>query len=145
MPARQYPATYAVAVQGGTVRSAGRTLRVAACPGVDRVAVTITPAGTSSATCATAPAPGRAALKLALTVSPRTVRAGRRATVKVLVRVGRRAVRGARVHLAGAHATTDGRGRARIRKRFVRPGLRLATARATGFTTGRARVRVVSR
>ena len=35
--------------------------------------------------------------------------------------------------------------RARIRKRFVRPGLRLATARATGFTTGRARVRVVSR
>jgi endoglycosylceramidase len=146
VPARQYGDGYAVAVQGATVRSAAgaATLRVAACPGAERVAVAVTPTGTSSATCAVPAARGAAALKLRLSAAPRAVRAGQQAIVRLTVRAGRPAqpVRGAVVRLAGARAVTDRRGRARIRKRFVRAGRRTAIARAQGFRAGSATVRV---
>jgi endoglycosylceramidase len=146
VPARQYAGGYAVAVQGGTVRSpaGAATLRVAACPGAERVAVTVTPSGTSSATCAVPAVRGAAPLRLRVSASPRSVRAGRRSTVRVTVRAGSpaRVVRGAVVRLAGARAVTDRRGRARLRKRFMRVGRRSAKATARGFRTGRATVRV---
>jgi endoglycosylceramidase len=148
VPPRQYPAGhYAVAVLGGTVRSpaGAATLRIAGCPGAERVAVTVTPSGTSSATCAEPPVGRRAAsMRLRLAASPRAVRAGRRSTVQLTVSAGRpaRPVRGAVVRLAGARAVTDGRGRARVRKRFTRAGQRVASARAQGFAAGRATVRV---
>jgi endoglycosylceramidase len=146
VPARQYPSGYAVAVQGAAVRSAAgaATLRIAACPGAGRVAVTVTPGGPSSATCAVPAAKGAPALRLRVSAAPRSVRAGRRATVRVTVRAGRpaRVVRGAVVRLAGARAVTDRRGRARLRKRFVRAGRRTAKATARGFRPGGATVRV---
>jgi endoglycosylceramidase len=146
VPARQYDRGYAVAVQGGTVRSAAgaAALRVAACPGAERVAVTVTPSGTSSATCAVPAARGATALRLRVSAAPALVPAGRRATVRVTVRAGSpaRAVRGAVVRLAGARAVTDRQGRARLRKRFMRVGRRSAKATARGFTSGRATVQV---
>jgi endoglycosylceramidase len=139
LPARQYPSGYAAAVTGGRIRSGkgAEVLRVAAC--ADRVSVSVVPTGSTQETCAAA---ARRPTRLRVTASPRIVRHGRRATVRVTVTARGRSVRGARVSLAGARAVTDRRGRARLRKRFVRVGYRTATARARGFTPGRATVRV---
>jgi hypothetical protein len=79
---------------------------------------------------------------LRVRVRPRRVRVGRR-TVRVRVTAGGRPVRGARVWLAGARARTGARGRAVVRKRFMRPGRRLVVVTRRGFRRGRATLRVV--
>ena len=79
---------------------------------------------------------------LRVRVRPRRVRTGVR-RVRVRVTARGRAVRGARVRLAGARARTGRRGRAVVRKRFMRPGRRRAVATKRGFRAGRATVRVV--
>jgi pimeloyl-ACP methyl ester carboxylesterase len=88
---------------------------------------------------------GAAKPRLLVSVAPRRVRTGRR---KVVVRVrarvdGRlRRVRGARVWLAGARARTNRRGRAVVRKRFVRSGTRSVRVTRRGYRSARARLRV---
>jgi hypothetical protein len=77
-----------------------------------------------------------------VSASPRVVVAGRRATVRVLVRSGSHRVADAVVRLAGARARTNAQGRATIRKRFVHVGHRTVVVRATGYAPGRASVRV---
>jgi hypothetical protein len=52
-------------------------------------------------------------------------------------------VRGARVWLAGAQDRTGRRGRAVIRKRFVKTGRRRVLVTKRGFRRGRAAIRVV--
>ena len=144
VPKRAYPDGYAADVQGGEIRSAAGdpVLRVAACPGVERVAVTVTAKGATTSTCAQPPASRTASkrLRLRVSISPRRVHAGRRARVRVTVRAGTgraaRTVRGATVRLAGARGVTDRRGRATLRKRFVRVGRRRAVARARGLRVG---------
>ena len=145
VPARQYPNGYAVDVRGARVVSkpGEAVLRVATCQGVSRAEVVVTPPGQSRSTCVEPPA-GAAARRLSLRATPHSVRAGRRATVRVLVRSGSLRVPGAVVRLAGARATTDRLGRAVLRKRFMRAGRRFAVARVVGFATGRASVRVVA-
>jgi endoglycosylceramidase len=143
LPARQYGGGYAVAVQGGVVTSkAGAELvRVAACSGVDRVAVNVKPGSGVTASCA---APAKAGAKPALRVklAPRTVKAGRRVTVRATVRSGNQAVRGAVVRIGRKRARTDKSGRARIKIRFTHAARRKAVARATGYRSGRASLRV---
>src|SRR4051812_48376156 len=143
VPARQYPGGYGVEVRGGRVRSAAgaAVARVAACPGAAAVGGVGMRGGGAEAAWPP-PAPGAAARKLRVTVSPRRVRAGHRATVRVRVRWGNRAVSGARVAVAGARGRTDKLGRALLRKRFMRAGTRDVTARAVGYATGRAMLRV---
>jgi endoglycosylceramidase len=151
VPARAYPDGYAADVQGGEIRSVrdDRVLRVTACPGVERVAVTVTASGATTSTCAQPPASAAAGrrLRLRVSISPRRVRTGRRTRVRVTVRAGAgrsaRVVRGATVRLAGARGVTNRNGRATLRKRFVRTGRRRAVARARGYTSGRATVRVL--
>jgi lysophospholipase L1-like esterase len=81
---------------------------------------------------------------LRVTVSPRHVRVGRHATLRILVRshTGVR-VRGAVISLAARRARTDARGRARIRLRFARRGLVRVVASAAGAERGLAHVRVL--
>jgi hypothetical protein len=142
-----YPGgAYATDVRGGRVvsRAGDPVLRVAACDGVSRVEVVVTPAGQSRASCSEPPATA-AARAMRVTASPRVVVARRRATVRVLVRSGSHRVAAAVVRLAGARARTNAQGRATIRKRFMRVGLRKVVARATGYAPGRASVRVSRR
>jgi endoglycosylceramidase len=140
LPARQYPEGYAARVQGGRILSApgASVLRVAACAGVSRVGVDVTPSGTRASTCR--PPPLRTRLRVS--VLPRRVRAGRRVTLRFRVLAGRRAVRGARVALAGKRVKTDRRGRARMRIRLRRTGRRPVVASARGYRAGRTTVRV---
>ena len=150
LPARQYPGGYDIAVEGGSVRSrdGARTLEVAACAGVREVGVTVTPGvGRVRQTCA--PPPPAGAPVIHLSVSPRSLRAGRRVRFRFLARArmgGRlRAVRGARIRFGGRNAHTDRRGRAVIVKRFgASRRSRRYTARAfhRGLRTGRVVVRV---
>ncbi|MDX6643927.1 MAG: hypothetical protein QOD76_1889, partial [Solirubrobacteraceae bacterium] len=86
--------------------------------------------------------------RLRLSVSPRRVRAGtsRRFSFRVVTGSGRSTapVPGATVSFASQLVKTNTRGRARIRARFTRRGLRKARARKSGFVTGLARVRVLA-
>jgi hypothetical protein len=73
---------------------------------------------------------------------PRRVRAGHRARVRFVVTARGRRVRGARVWLAGARARTGRRGRAVIRKRFMKRGRRRALVTKRGFRSTRITIRV---
>ena len=91
----------------------------------------------------------RAQPRLRVRLRPRRVRTLRPVRVRAVVtkRVGGRTVRvrGARVHLAGARATTNKRGRAVLRKRygFERVRRYRATAFKRGHRNGHARLRSV--
>ena len=129
VPARAYPAGYAAQVQGGSIVSAkgDRRLRVAACPGVPEVAVTVTRKGATRATCKPPP--------LLVSVKPRRVKAGKRVRLTVTVRP---ALRGATVRIGGRRARTGKAGRVRIRTRFARRGgvrVTVRSGRRSGHTT----------
>jgi endoglycosylceramidase len=147
IPKRQYPDGYAVDVRGGSIRSAAGAgvLRVAACPNVDRVGVTVTRGGGTQSSCAPPAAKGSrsARTRLRVTLRPHVVRTGRRVSVRLKVRAGSAPVRGAIVTLAGRRVATDRRGRATVRIRLARTGRRVAVARARGYLSGRAALRVV--
>jgi endoglycosylceramidase len=148
MPARQYKGGYGVLVKGGTVLSApgARVLRIGACPGAPDVTVSAEATRAFEVDCTAPPSVAAALTKLRVSVSPKTVRAGRRVRLRFTVKAGTgklaRAVKGATVTLAGTKAKTDSKGRATIRKRFARAGKRTATVRATGFARARVTVRV---
>ena len=151
VPARQYPAGYAVNVAGGTITSAANApvLTIRACPGVSEVNVEVRPDGATSSAC-TAPGASptaRTRLRLRLSLSPRRVRTRRRVSIRATVRVGTgkasRPVQGAVVRLAGERARTDAKGRARITHRFRRAGRYRADAFAPPrYLRGRATLRV---
>jgi hypothetical protein len=67
---------------------------------------------------------------------------GRLVRVRVRVRAGKSAVRGAVVRVGQRRGVTDRRGVARVRVRFMRAGKRKAVARARGYKLGRATLRV---
>jgi endoglycosylceramidase len=140
VPRRQYGGGYSVAVQGGAVTSkaGSETLTIAACRGAGRVTVQVQPGSGITSSCAS---PSRTA-QLRVTVSPRSVKAGRLVTVVATVRAGGSPVRGAAVRVAHRRARTDARGRTRIRMRFTRAAVRQVVARATGYRAGRAHLRV---
>lgn len=78
---------------------------------------------------------------LRITMTPRSVRAGRRATVRFTVRDGRgKAVKGAAVRFDGRRARTDGSGRASITGAFKGLAAGKVTATRTGYASGVARV-----
>jgi endoglycosylceramidase len=141
VPSRQYPSGHSTTVQGGRILSppGADVLRVAACSGASTVSVTVKPTGQSADSCGA----GASRPALAVSVKPRTLHTGRRLDVSVRVRAAGHPVGGARVLLAGARATTDDRGRARLRKRFVRTGRRFVRAQARGFTAGRTAVKII--
>lgn len=135
-PPLDYPSGYAAAASGAAIVSPARavTLLVAQCPGAVQVSVTVAPSGQSGGSC-------RARLRLALT--PRRYVAGRATTFKVTVTAVLGSfstpLAGATVVLAGRHARTGAHGGARLRVR-LRGGRHVVTARAPGFTSGRARL-----
>jgi hypothetical protein len=98
------------------------------------------------------PAGGRSGarprLRLSL-VGPRTVRAGQRATLRLRVRALRggrlQPVAGVRVAVAGRAVRTDRRGRATLRKRYVKRGRRTVVATRRGYRSARLTVWVVRR
>jgi hypothetical protein len=100
------------------------------------------------AACGRPPEAARRGPRLRLTVRPRRVRVHRqvRFRFRVTRRVAGRArpVRRALVRFAGRRARTDRRGRARIVRRFRRPGVRRARARKRGHRSAIVRVRVMS-
>ncbi len=75
-------------------------------------------------------------------VTPRRVVAGRRTTLRVVVRRDGGPVRGAVVRFAGARATTGAGGVARLRVRVRRAALHTLTVEAQGAEPRRVRVRV---
>jgi polyvinyl alcohol dehydrogenase (cytochrome) len=79
------------------------------------------------------------ARRLGLTVSPRRVRARRRVTLHFYSQPG------VTIRLAGRVVRTGARGRARVRLRFGRRGLKIARATAPGWLPGHATVRVLRR
>jgi endoglycosylceramidase len=148
MPARQYPNGYGVLVKGGTILSApgARVLRIGACPGADTVGVAAESSHAFDVECTAPPSVAAAVTKLRVSVSPKTVHAGRRVRLRFTVKAGAgrlaRPVKGATVTLAGAKAKTSSTGQATIRKRFRRAGKRTATVRAPGFASARVVIRV---
>jgi hypothetical protein len=80
-----------------------------------------------------------------VSVSARRVRTGRRVRLRVRVLLGGRPVRGALIRVAGARARTDRRGRAVIRKVFVRPGQRRMKVTRRGARSAVVVVRAVRR
>jgi len=87
--------------------------------------------------------PGTAAPQaLRVTVRPRTAVRGRRTLLRIRVRRGGRNVRKALVRVGHRHKRTGGRGRVRLRYRFVgRPGRRLVRVTSNG-TRATATIRV---
>jgi DNA-binding beta-propeller fold protein YncE len=89
--------------------------------------------------------------RLVLAAAPRRFRARRRAVVRAVVTVRRNGelipVRGVRLILAGARATTNARGRARLRKRrgFARRGTYRLRARHPHYRGTSLRIRVLPR
>jgi hypothetical protein len=148
VPRRQYPDGYAPDVRGGSILSApgAALLRVAACTGADQVKVTVVRGAAPAQSSCAGPAARGARTRLRVSLRPRTVRAGRRESVRITVRAGRSGpLRGAVVRLGGKRGVTDRRGRARLTVRFRRPGRRVAVARARGYRAGRASLRVSRR
>jgi endoglycosylceramidase len=143
VPKRQYPAGYAARVTGAGIASAAgaRVLELQTCPGAGEVKLTVTKTGPSSADCAVASKAGRT--KLRVTVAPRSVKRRRMTTFTFRVKAGRLAVHGARVRFAGHTAHTDGNGRARIRVRLRRTGMRRAIAWKRTYRSGATQVRVL--
>jgi hypothetical protein len=81
---------------------------------------------------------------LALAASPRRLRAGRRATVRFMVRSASAACRrGAKVRFAGKRALTDASGRATIRTKIHRAGRHPVNVSRRGCRTARGFVTVV--
>ena len=120
-------------------------LRVSACSASDVVFVTVVRgSGAAQSSCAK-PQPFNALTKLSVRVSPSRVRAKRKVTVKVLVRVRGKVVRGAVVKLAGRRKVTSRSGRATFKIRFRHTGRRTALARARNYEPGKATLRVVRR
>ncbi len=144
---RHYPLGYAVDVRGGSILSATNAgvLRVAACPDVTRVSVAVTRGGRTQSSCAPPAARGSSSPRTRLRVSlrPRVVRTGRRVRVRMKVLAGSSPVSGAVITLAGRRVATGRRGRATLRMRLARSGRRVAVARARGYRSGRAALRVV--
>lgn len=146
VPPHHYPHGYDVKVDGAEpVSTRGASLlRLRTCPGRRRVDLVLTPGnGQVRADCRARRAPPP---RIRLSVRPRSVVAGRltrfrfHATVR---RSGHRfALRGVRVRLAGHSTRTDRRGRATLRLRLRKRGLRRARATRRGLGTGLARVRV---
>ena len=102
--------------------------------------------GAAPRTAPPAPRGGGPAARIALRVSPRRVRAGRRTRFSFVARTraGTR-LPGATVRFAGRRAVTDSRGVARMRARLRRPGAYRARATAAGYRPGRATVRATGR
>jgi hypothetical protein len=142
-PPRQYGGGYAVAVQGGTVASkpGAAVLRVAACTGVDRVSLSVKPGNGVTSSCAAA-TKGAAKAPLRVTLTPRKVRPGKHVTLRATVRANGQSVRGAVVRIGRKRARTDAHGRARLKMRFTHSALRKVVAKAAGYKSGRATVRV---
>jgi endoglycosylceramidase len=147
IPKRQYPGGYAVHAQGAGVASpaGAQVLLLQACPGAREVKVAVSKGGTSAADCAVAGVAGvkGGLAELKLTVRPRRARAGRMTTFTIRVKAGRLAVPGARVRFAGHSTRTDASGRATIRARLERRGLRRAVAWKRTYRSGSTRVRIV--
>jgi hypothetical protein len=80
-------------------------------------------------------------VRLKVSVSPRTLRRGRRATLRVRVSSGGKPVRGARIVLGRTRARTGRTGRATLRVRFARAGRHRLTVRS-GTRTARVTLRV---
>jgi endoglycosylceramidase len=146
LPRRQYPGGYAVKATGAGVASApgAQVLLLRACPGAADVTVAVSKTGTSSADCAVGGVSGARGGLAALTLSvrPRQARAGRVTTFTFRVQSGRLAVHDAHLRFAGHTARTDGSGRARIRARVARRGLRRAVAWKRTFRSAAARIRI---
>jgi endoglycosylceramidase len=139
-PGLAYPNGYAAQVQGGAIvspRGAG-VLEIAACPGAGAVTVAVKPSGPSGGSC-------QARLRVAIT--PHSARLGTATTfrIRVLAVLGsfRRPVAGATVSFAGRQVRTDASGRATVHVTVHRQARSyVAVARAAGFATGRAGVRI---
>jgi endoglycosylceramidase len=146
VPERQYPSGYVTRVRGGAIASApgAQTLVVEPCAGVREVEVTVTKTGQSSADCAAFRVAGvKAGLtQLKLSVRPRRVKARRLVRFRFRVFTGRIAIHDARIRFAGHSTRTDENGRATIRVRLRRVGVRRAIAWKRTFRHGTARVRV---
>jgi polyvinyl alcohol dehydrogenase (cytochrome) len=82
--------------------------------------------------------------RIRLSVRPRRVRAQRRVALRFRARRGARPLRGVRIRLATRRVRTNRKGRATMRLRFRRSGVRVAHASRRGLRSGRARVRVVT-
>ena len=80
--------------------------------------------------------------QLKLSVRPRRAHAGRVTTFTFRVSAGRLAVRDVRIRFAGHSVRTDASGRAKIRVRLKRRGLRRAVAWKRTFRGDATRVRV---
>jgi endoglycosylceramidase len=147
VPKRHYPGGYSVRVQGAGVASGpgAQLLELQACPGARTAKLEVSPSGPNVSDCAAGAVAGLkiSVPRLHLAVSPRRVHRGRMTTFTFRVKAGRFAVRGACVRLAGRSARTDARGRARIRVRLMRPGMRRAAAWNRTYRQGAAHVRVV--
>ena len=85
--------------------------------------------------------------RLRIRTRPRRVDAGERTRFRVRVMVlengQARPVGGARVRLGGRSARTGRKGRARITKRFRRPGVRRVRAAHAGYMSNKAHIRVL--
>jgi endoglycosylceramidase len=147
VPKRQYPNGYGVTVRGAGVASAAgaQTLTLRACPGAKAVKVTVAAGAPNVADCSAASVAGvrTQVPKLRVSVKPRRAKRGRATTFTFRVAAGRFAVHGARVRFAGRNARTDSHGRARIRLRLRRVGMRSAIAWKRTYRHGATRVRVV--
>jgi hypothetical protein len=80
--------------------------------------------------------------RIALTVLPRHVRAGRRVRLTFRARAGLVPLAGVSIRFAGRRVRTDARGRAILRLRVHRPGRYRARATRQGYLAGAAYVRV---
>jgi endoglycosylceramidase len=149
VPKRQYAGGYALRVEGAGVASApgAQVLELRACPGAKAVKLQVTPSGVNSADCSASAVAGakQRLTKLRLSVAPQRVRRGRTTTFTFRVKGGRFAVRGVRVRFAGHTARTNARGRAKIRVRLKRSGLRRAGAWKRTYRRGSTSVWVARR
>jgi endoglycosylceramidase len=147
VPQRQYPSGYRVQAQGGAIASApgAETLVVEPCAGARVVTVTVTKAGQSSADCAAFGVLGiKAGLThLHLSVRPQRAHAGRLVRFRFKVTTGRLAIHGVHVRFAGHNALTDLNGRATVRVRLRRLGVRRALAWKRTFRRDAVQVHVV--
>lgn len=92
----------------------------------------------------TAGPPRPAVERLRVTVSPRRYRAGRTRTFRMRVSAGGEPVQDALVRFAGRMTRTDAAGRARLRVRVSRAGVRTVRVSASSFGAGRTTVRGVA-
>ena len=82
--------------------------------------------------------------QLRLSVRPRRTVTGERTRFRAKVKADGLPVEGATVRLGGREATTDARGKAKLRRKFRRAGRRRATASKGGYRSARRRIRVTA-